>query len=128
MSTEVTGPNRSFKSTNDLSAKQYFIVKLSSGNVVLASAATDVLLGVLKNKPKASENADVQLVNSQGTCKVKAGGSITAGNMITSDSAGKAVATTTTGNYILGMALEDAATDDVFEFMPMGHARYAATS
>ncbi len=128
MATTVTGPTRTFKSTNDLSAKQYFIVKLTSGEVVLAAAATDVLIGVLMNKPKAGENAEVQLINSQGTCKVIAGGTISAGNMLTADSAGKAVATTTTGNYLLGMALKDAVAGDIVEFLPGGHRRYAATS
>lgn len=128
MSTTVTGPSRTFKAGADLRTKQYFIVKLSSGDVVLAAAATDNLLGILMNKPNSAENAEVQLVNSQGTCKVVAGGSITAGNMITADSAGKAVATTSVGNYILGMALKDAASGDVVEFMPTGHRRYAATS
>lgn len=128
MATQVESRNRSFKAGADLSAKQYFIVKLSSGNVVLASAATDIILGVLQNKPKSGENADVTLANAQGTVKVVAGGSISAGNMVTADSAGKAVATTTVGNYILGMALEDADSGDVFEVMPIAHRRYAATS
>jgi len=128
MTITVTGPNRTFKSTNDLRLKQFYIVKLTSGEIVLAAAATDVLIGVLMNKPNAGENADVQLINSQGTCKVILGGSVSAGNMLTADSAGKAVATTSTGNYILGMALEDGDSGDVIEFMPCGHQRYAATT
>ena len=129
MSQSVYGPIKSFKTATDLSAKQYFIVKLSAAQTVaLASAATDILIGVLRNEPESGQAAEVHMINGGASAKVKAGGTISAGDMITSDSAGKAVATTTTGNYVLGMALEAAVDGDVFEFAPMNHARYAATA
>jgi len=129
MSQSNYGPIKGFKAGADLSAKQFFIVKFTAANTVgLASAATDVLLGTLRNKPEQNETAEVHLIGAGGTAKVKLGGSVTAGNFLTADSAGKAVATTTTGNYVLGRALEDGDADDIIEFVPMGHGRYAATA
>jgi len=115
------GNHIAFKATSDLSTKQFYIVKLdSTENVaVLASAATDKLIGVLLNKPKSGETMDVYARNASGTGKVIAGGDITVGAYITSDGDGKAVATTTARQQVLGIALEAAAAGDIFKYMPM---------
>lgn len=115
MSQFVKGFEKSFKSTNDLSTKQYYIVKVDTSNaqsVVLAAAGTDPIVGVLQNKPAAGKMANVQIL---GTAKVIAGGSVTRGDLVTSDSNGKAVTTTTNKDVILGRALDTAASGDVFE-------------
>lgn len=119
----------SFKAGADLSAKKNFIVKRTADNTVgLASAATDVLLGVLTNSPKSGDGAAVALVGSGQIALVVAGGSISADAVLTADSAGKAIATTTTGNYILGRAMNDADAGDLVEVLLVNHARYAATA
>lgn len=57
----------------DLTGKRYHIVKLNSaGEVVLASAATDAIIGVLDNEVKQGGVAEVVLANGQGTFRVKA--------------------------------------------------------
>lgn len=97
----------------DLSAKQYYIVKLDgSANYVLASAATDKLSGVLMNKPESGETA---LVYSRGKAPVIAGGNIAIGDRLTSDGSGKAIATTTEDNIVLGEALQAASANEIFE-------------
>lgn len=96
---------------------QYLIQKMdgtTAEKVVVAAAATDKLLGVLQNKPKAGEPA---LVRVLGTSKVVAGGAVAQGDFVTSDGAGKAIATTTDKNVVIGMALEAAATSDIFEIL-----------
>jgi hypothetical protein len=123
MSTQVTGQNRTFKAGADLSAKQYFIVKQDTvqETVVLASAATDVLVGVLQNKPKSGENAEVCLRSAGGTSKIKLGGTVSAGDHLTADSNGKAVATTTGADEVIGRALFDGVDGDVIEFTPANY-------
>lgn len=103
----------------DLSAKQYYIVKDSSGTAVLASAATDKILGVIENAPVSGDTAVVVTRNKSGTFKVKAGGVIAVGDKLTSDSAGKAVATTTGGDQVFGIARKVAADGDITEYLPV---------
>jgi hypothetical protein len=108
-----------FTSAADLTAKQYFLVKLSDDKTVnLASAATDNIIGVLQNKPDEGEAA---LVRVLGTSKVSAGTpvGVAYGNFVTTDSNGQAIATTTTGNHVIGIALESASTavGDVVEVL-----------
>ena len=82
------------------------IVKLdSSGNVVASSAATDKHIGIIVNNPTDGDTADVVLINAQGTAKVQVGGAVNIGDYLTADSSGHAVATTTSGDILIGMAL-----------------------
>jgi hypothetical protein len=119
MSKVSIGGNRSFKSATDLSAKQNFIVKLSaSETVALASAATDVFIGTIENKPTSSGTVSVVMRHGGRTGLVVAGGTITRGDKLTSDSAGKAVTTTTGADQVLGIALESAVAGDVVEYSP----------
>jgi hypothetical protein len=107
------GRDRSFKAGANLSAKQYYFVKLDStqNQMVLAAAATDKILGVLQDAPTSGDYGRVTLLNGQGTTLVTAAAAISLGAFVTSDSAGKAVATTTAGNLVCGVALEAATAD-----------------
>jgi hypothetical protein len=114
------GNHVNFKAVSDLTAKQFYIVKASSteNEIALAAAATDKLIGVLTNKPLSGETADVYARNAAGTGKVIAGGTVAINDYITSDANGKAVATTTSGDQILGIALEAAVSGDIFKYLP----------
>lgn len=115
MSQSVRDFERTFEAAADLDTKQYFIVRLdTNGKAVLAAGATGLLIGVLQNEPKSGEGALVRFV---GTTKVKAGGTIAIGDYVTSDANGKAVATTTAGDVVMGRALEAAVADDVVEIL-----------
>lgn len=121
MATRTIGPTRTFKSAGDLENKQNYIVYVSAkGTVTIASAATHKVMGTVVNKPfaGANNNVEVQLPTGGATGKVIAGGSISIGDKLTADSAGKAVATTTSTQYVFGIALEPADANDVFEYMP----------
>ena len=90
----------------DLSAKQYYFVKMSADNtVILCSGATDVPIGVLQNDPASGEEASVLVV---GGTKLVASAAIAAGLKIGTASTGKAdakVAGTDTTEYTVGQVL-----------------------
>lgn len=121
MATRTIGATKTFKSAGDLAGKQNYIVYVNAkGIVTIGSAATQKPLGTVVNKPQtgAGANIEVQLPTGGATGKVIAGGSISIGDKLTTDSAGKAVATTSAGNFVFGIALEPADANDVFEYMP----------
>jgi len=104
------------KAAADLSALQYTCVKLdTNGNVVAATAATDKIIGILQNAPTANQFADVLLRNSAGTSKAKLGGTVAAGDYLTSNGSGALVTTVTAGNEIVGRAIKAGASGDVAE-------------
>lgn len=97
----------------DLSAKQYFFVKLTNSSGTGRAAVTgdgQSAVGVLQNKPDTA--GDAATVGFSGVSKVSAGGSITAGQPVASDSAGEAVAAAT-GDIVLGVALKSADDGDI---------------
>lgn len=100
----IMGTTQTVPSGADLSAGRYLAVKLdASGRAVLAAAATDRAVGVLMNNPNA---ADMEAVfGSFGTYPMKAGGSFNEGDRLVSDSNGKVVASTTAGDWTIGIAL-----------------------
>lgn len=119
MATFQNGDRGSFPAGADLTGKRYHIVKLdSNGAVVLATAGTDAIIGVLDNEPKAGGTAEVVLINGQGTFKVKAGADIAKDAYITAGSGGLAAATTTSGHRVIGRNLIAAAVNgEVFEYV-----------
>lgn len=90
----------------DLRSNLHYIVKLdTSGNVVLAAAATDALLGVIREVGNTGEPITVQY---GGIAKVFCGATITAGARVTTDGSGK-LAAATSGNTVLGVLLSTGA-------------------
>ena len=116
MTQSIRAFDRSFVTGSaSLITKQFYIVKQDTdGTVILSAAGTDKHLGVLQNKPAVGAAALVQIL---GTAKVIAGGTITVGAWVTSDSNGKAIATTTNKDVVLGKFLgsASAASGDVIE-------------
>jgi hypothetical protein len=97
----------------DLSAKQYYIVKLDSDRAyVLAAAGTDKIMGVLQNKPTSGKTC---LVYNRGKVPVIAGDTIAIGDLLTSNGDGKAIATTTGDDMAFAIATQAAASGDIFE-------------
>lgn len=93
-------------------------VKLSSGTVVVATAATDKIIGVTQGAYKVGETATIKLRSGAGTYKVKAGGTIAVGDRLTSNGSGQLIATTTAANEVVGFALEAGSSGDFVEAMP----------
>jgi len=92
------------KAAADLSGKQYHAVRMSAANACnQASLSTDsAIVGVLQNKPQSTEAATVGYM---GISKITVGGVVTAGDVLTSNSSGRA-ATVASGQIAIGRALE----------------------
>lgn len=122
MTTTRNGGHLVYKAGADLSAKQYYIVKrhTTAGECVLSSAAADLHLGVLQNAPILGDTADILGRGAQDTGKVIAVGVLTPGCKFTSDSAGKAIATTTEDNEVVGIYIGNvnSAAGDIVEYAP----------
>jgi hypothetical protein len=73
--------------------------------VVIATAATDKIIGVTQGKYKVGEAASVKLRSGAGTVKVKLGGTVTLGARVTANGSGLLIATTTAADEVVGMAL-----------------------
>lgn len=69
----------------DLSAAQYSFVKLSATGVILPTANTDVVIGVLQNSPRLGEVAEIAV---SGITKVKMAGAVALGKLIGITAAG----------------------------------------
>lgn len=109
MSVENLGPRVSKTAAADLSAKQYYLVKVTADDTVNLAGAGDCAHGVLQDTPVSGQVCNVQ------TCyesKVVYGGTVAAGALLASDANGKAV-TAATGNYIVGKAIVAGVAGDV---------------
>lgn len=83
---------------------QYRWVKLTAAHTCgLVTAATDVTVGVLQNKPQGTGYAST--VALSGVSMVEAGAAVAAGDTVTADSVGRAV---TSGSNIKGIAIRPA--------------------
>ena len=101
----------------EATVEAYRIVKAgaAAGSCVKAAAATDALLGTSDELDHvAGEAVDVAV---GPVPKVRLGGTVAAGAWLTSDANGKAVATTTTGNQVIGRAEVAGVLDDVITYL-----------
>lgn len=107
--------------TAGASVTQNRIVKMGAadGAVIQAAAATDKPIGVSVASLDAASGARVDVVLS-GIYEVKAGGTITRGDPITSDASGQAVTAAPaagTNNGIIGRALQSAVSGDMVDVL-----------
>lgn len=110
MSTENIGFVRSREAGEAMTDKQHYIVQLdATGKIEVGESATDLLVGILQNTPAAGEEATYAY---SGVAKVKAGGAVGVGAWVTSNTAGKAVATTTDKDVVIGRHIGTAAGAD----------------
>lgn len=114
MSQSIKDFERTGVAGESLTAAKYHIVQLdSSGDIEIGEGNTDLLVGVLQNKPASGGAA---LYRFAGTTKIVAGGAVTLGDYITCKSDGRALTTTTDKDVIVGRALETCTTDgDIIE-------------
>jgi hypothetical protein len=90
----------------DLSAKQFYFVKISGDNTVtVCAAATDKPIGVLQNAPTSGQEAEVTCI---GQTKVSADAGLTAGALIGTSGDGQAdpkTPGTDTTEYVVGAVI-----------------------
>lgn len=101
--------------STDLSTKQFYFVSLNSSKQVAVSGSNVHSVGILQDKPNAAGRA--AQVRYGGISKVQCGGTFAAGDLLASDSNGKAVKYTAAtvsagtpeplaGSIVLGIACE----------------------
>lgn len=107
MATAIEVLSVNAKANSDLSAKQFYIVKLTAADTVdLTSATTDLHFGVLGNAPK--QNAAAEVI-TDGIAKVVSDGSgsaISVNDEVGTDTSGRAIKCTTTDRPLVGRALD----------------------
>ena len=142
MSFEIVGQKLgNLVAAADLSAKQYFGVKVdSAGKIALIAAAGELAIGILQNKPEAAQAAEVMV---SGVSKGVASGAIAAGAKVAFDSAGKlkaavlgkvdtsdagAAADPLIGSHVIGILLEAAGADGDIVAVQMLHLGLVPTT
>ena len=98
------------------------------GKVIKATGVTNTVIGILGEEPRTDATTDgiaVPVVLLQGIVKVKAGATITAGQLIVPDTtAGRVAGVANVGalavdSMAIGIALESAVDGDIFEMFAM---------
>lgn len=114
MAQYIEAPTKGFVASEAVA--QFLRVHLSSGEIEVAGA-TDVEIGTAETPTFGSdEPITVRLRTAQGTVKMVASGSITAGNDVYRAASGKVASS---GDFNLGTALEAASGDgSVIEVLP----------
>jgi hypothetical protein len=81
MAYEIPTLDLPLKAAADLSSKQYYYVKITADSTVnVCTAATDIPIGILQNKPDAAgKTADVRVL---GVSKLSADAALTAGWLV----------------------------------------------
>ena len=79
---------------------------------IQATAASSKMFGVSNQYGAAASGDDLDVVVS-GIAEVELGGTVAAGDLLTSDAVGKAIATTTAGNRIVGVAMTGGVNGDI---------------
>jgi hypothetical protein len=110
--------NSDFRSrTAEATVEAYRIVKTgtAAGSCIKAAAATDAILGTSDELDHvAGESVDIAVGPVPKVCL---GGAVTVGAALTSDAAGKAIATTTAGNRLIGFAEQAGVAGDVITYL-----------
>lgn len=121
MSTVFNAPRNisNFKAGADLSAvaNLNLSVKYDSNGDVVLSGAGDPGIGFLVNSPKLGENAEVSTFG--GGALGVAAGTITVGDFLKSDAAGKLVVASIANDLAIARADKSAVVNDVFAIEPI---------
>lgn len=115
----------SLQAAGDLSAKQFYCMKISAANTVDTNdAAGAPVFGILQNKPAAAGRAAEVAV--AGIAKVTAGAAVAAGALVKSlangkiddastaatvDASGASATAASTGAHVIGIAIDAASAD-----------------
>lgn len=111
----------------DLSAKQFYAVKLHSteGQVALGAAVTDVVYGILQDKPKSGESGRVRCLGISKAIVDGNAAAIAIGDRLGSDANGKLVKAHTADRPICAIALAAATTNgDIIAVLMTPNAVY----
>lgn len=106
------GLDIAYVAASDMSAKQFYAVKLTSTyrNVDIPSAATDLAIGIVQNNPTSGHAANVRI---QGVTQAVSDGTtpIAIGDYVGTNNAGKMVKKATPDYGVVGIAQSASAAD-----------------
>lgn len=115
MAVESTLQAITVQASADLSSNQYMFVLVNSSGQLAAASVDSAIAGVLQDKPAAAGRAG-NLAYS-GRSKIKLGGTVTAGNFLTSDSSGNAVAVASGSAVSAGIALTSGTSGQIVDML-----------
>lgn len=81
-------------------------------HAIVSAAATSKNFGINQTEATVAEDP-IEIALPGGGGLAKLGGTVSFGDFLTADSAGKLVATTTAGNYVVAQALQDGVANDL---------------
>lgn len=110
MATERPGLLLSFPAEADLSTHQFKFVDLVAAGVNFTASAGAPAIGVLQDKPDAAGRHGSVMVN--GESKVIAGEAVAVGDLIMTDTTGRAATQTGAATHVLGVCTKAAANAD----------------
>jgi len=114
VTTEAGAIDMSFETQADLSALQYYFVKLNSSELVVACGANEKPLGILQNAPLGTSTAPkIAQVRLGGVSKLKVAEAVAFGNFLTSTSASKGEVCDAAGEEYGAKAITSGDTDDL---------------
>ena len=97
----------------------YRLVKFGSADrtVVIAAAATDLLIGVTgRYKDNVVAGGQVDVIRDD-FCEVELGGTVVRGEALTADASGKAITATVAGSRVIGYAEVSGVAGDIIWMM-----------
>lgn len=97
----------------DLTGKEYYFGKDSSGLLVLAGAGEKALGIIQEGVLGTTTSRKITRVRTSGISRLKLAGTVSVGSWIKSDSDGKGVATTTDHDVYNAQALSDGVAGDI---------------
>ena len=115
MSNQGQGFDEPFSFSEDVSAKQFHLVKdgATAGTVLLADTAGGVVRGIIQDTGLNGSSTPVHgLVRVSGESQVKIGGNISIGDPLQADTDAMAIVATT-GDYVFARALEAGVDGDI---------------
>ena len=113
----------------DYSDKEGYLVSFTSSTATVTAAAATAPSGVImEGNPTTAgyttEFVTVGLFGMKGTCRMKATGAITKGARVKQSTDGSIVTDAGGERYVVGIALETAASGDLIEVQPFGAPLY----
>lgn len=117
----------SFKTTTDLSAKQFYAVKLSAADTVALNDAAGTEFGILQNKPTANHAAQVRVMGVSKWVSDGNAGAISVGDRLGSDGNGKAIQVSADHDTVLAYALSASTADGTIIDVLVSHHQISTT-
>lgn len=112
MATEQNLFDIGLKAAADYSAKQFYAMKMTTADTAtLVSAAADRTIGILQNKPKADEAAQVRCMGISKAVSDGSGTAIAVGDYVGSNASGKMVKKATADYTAFGLAMDASSAD-----------------